>query len=92
MKTILRYYKNRYDTIVAFKPTGWTFEAAKKHARAWRTQRGAMIQYSVPYSEHSSFDELRAFVKFLKPQRAAARRERSGAEGEADGAAPDCSG
>ena len=69
MKTILRYYKNRYDTIVAFKPTGWTFEAAKKHARATkRTQRGAMIQYSVPYSEHSSFDELRAFVKFLKPR------------------------
>ena len=69
MKTILRYYKNRYDTVVAFKPTGWTFESARKHARATkRTQRGSMIQYSVPYSEHSSFEELREFVKFLKPR------------------------
>ena len=30
MKTILRYYKNRYDTVVAFKPTGWTFESGEE--------------------------------------------------------------
>ena len=57
MKTILRYYRTRYDTVVAFKPTGWTFESSRKHARATkRQQRGSLIQYSVPYSEHSSFE------------------------------------
>ena len=69
MKTIARYYRNRYDTGVAFKPTGWTFTQARKHARATKRQkRGALIQYAVPYSEHSSFAELRAFVAFLKPR------------------------
>jgi len=69
MKTILRYYKNRYDTVIAFKPTGWTFEKAAKTARATkRTQRGSLIQYALPYSEHSSFTELRAFMRWLKPR------------------------
>ena len=69
MKTIARYYRNRYDAVVAFKPTGWTFSSARKHARATKRQkRGALIQYAVPYSEHSSFAELREFVRFLKPR------------------------
>ena len=69
MKTIARYYKNRYDTVVAFKPTGWTFTQARKHtAQTKRQKRGALIQYAVPYSEHSSFKELREFVRFLKPR------------------------
>ena len=68
MKTILRYYAKRFDTVVAFKPTGWTFEQSRKHARATkRSARGALIQYAVPYSEHSSFAELREMVRFLKP-------------------------
>ena len=69
MKAILRYYRARYDTVVAFKPTGWTFESSRKHARATkRQQRGSLIQYSVPYSEHSSFEELRELVAFLSPR------------------------
>ena len=44
MKTILKYYRTRYDTVVAFKPTGWTFEQAKKHSRATkRQQRGRAL-------------------------------------------------
>jgi hypothetical protein len=31
-------------------------------------QRGALIQYAVPYSEHSSFEELRELVGFLRPR------------------------
>ena len=69
MKTIARYYRNRYDTVVAFKPTGWTFTQARKHvSQTKRQKRGALIQYAVPYSEHSSFKELREFVRFLKPR------------------------
>jgi DNA cross-link repair 1A protein len=69
MKTIARYYRNRYDTVVAFKPTGWTFTQARKQlSQTKRQKRGALIQYAVPYSEHSSFKELREFVRFLKPR------------------------
>ena len=32
------------------------------------SQRGSLIQYSVPYSEHSSFEELRELVGFLAPR------------------------
>jgi len=39
MKTILRYYKARYDTLVAFKPTGWTFEQSRKNTRATKRQQ-----------------------------------------------------
>lgn len=70
MAAILKYYKSRYDSVVAFKPTGWTFSAEKKATRATsRRARGALIQYAVPYSEHSSCDELREFVKFIQPSR-----------------------
>lgn len=68
MGLIKKYYKNRYDTIIGFKPTGWTFVQTKKNARGTkRSKKGSLIQYQVPYSEHSSFSELREFVKFLKP-------------------------
>lgn len=66
MAAILKYYKSRYDSVVAFKPTGWAFSADKKTTRATsRRARGALIQYAVPYSEHSSCAELREFVKFI---------------------------
>lgn len=55
--------------VVGIVPTGWTF-AAKANgggaAFASREKDGHVI-HLVPYSEHSSFDELRAFVAALKP-------------------------
>lgn len=36
-------------------------------SRGRRLQRGSLILYSVPYSEHSSFRELREFVSWLQP-------------------------
>lgn len=38
-----------------------------KASRGRRTQKGSLILYSVPYSEHSSFAELREFVGWLRP-------------------------
>ncbi|KDD73889.1 hypothetical protein H632_c1756p1, partial [Helicosporidium sp. ATCC 50920] len=35
--------------------------------RASNSADGSLISYSVPYSEHSSFSELRAFVQWLDP-------------------------
>ena len=69
MASILKYYKSRFDTVIAFRPTGWTFSAQKKTARATsRRQRGRLIQYGLPYSEHSSLNELREFVRFMNPK------------------------
>lgn len=38
-------------------------------ARGRRRQKGTLIVYQVPYSEHSSFSELQQFVRFMQPQR-----------------------
>jgi DNA ligase 1 len=51
--------------IVGFIPTGWMYEMAKKAVR----EKGACSIHLVPYSEHSSYAELREYVRFLKPQK-----------------------
>lgn len=38
-------------------------------ARGRRRQKGTLIVYQVPYSEHSSFSELQQFVQFMQPSR-----------------------
>eukprot|EP00741_Cyanophora_paradoxa_P018936 tig00021105_g18281.t1 len=59
--------KHRFDSIVAFRPTGWSFS---NNQTVSRQQAGPGVEiYGVPYSEHSSFDELREFVSFLLPGR-----------------------
>ncbi|KAL6533846.1 hypothetical protein OROHE_013679 [Orobanche hederae] len=59
-------YMGRYSLIVAFSPTGWSFGKGKKSTgRRW--QKGTIIRYEVPYSEHSSFIELKEFVKYISP-------------------------
>ncbi|XXG40719.1 hypothetical protein AAC387_Pa01g1367 [Persea americana] len=69
MKHIVDQYSGRYDLIVAFSPTGWTFGKGKKKTPGRRWQQGTIIRYEVPYSEHSSFTELREFVQFLSPEK-----------------------
>eukprot|EP00958_Prasinococcus_capsulatus_P007856 scaffold734_cov352-Prasinococcus_capsulatus_cf.AAC.6 len=32
-----------------------------------RLNRGTLVKYEVPYSEHSSFAELKQFVSWLQP-------------------------
>ncbi|KDO63180.1 hypothetical protein CISIN_1g0010451mg, partial [Citrus sinensis] len=56
-----------YDKVVGFVPTGWTYEV-KRNKFAVRSKDAFEI-HLVPYSEHSNYDELREYVKFLKPKR-----------------------
>lgn len=54
---------------IAFKPTGWTFRGdPTKPRRVNRSADQAML-YEVAYSEHSSYEELVAFVKWSKAAR-----------------------
>ena len=72
MGELLSHYKGRFDTVIGFVPTGWTARPGQRAPRAGggcctRRTKGALVLYNVPYSEHSSFDELRAFLRWLRP-------------------------
>jgi DNA cross-link repair 1A protein len=59
-----------YTKVVAFIPTGWAGASNwnQKHATTQLTRRNLEIEIRlVAYSEHSSFQELQAFVKFTCP-------------------------
>lgn len=56
-----------YSKVVGFVPTGWTYEV-KRHKFSVRSKDSCEI-HLVPYSEHSNYDELREYVKFLRPKR-----------------------
>ncbi|PPD95423.1 hypothetical protein GOBAR_DD07559 [Gossypium barbadense] len=68
LKHISNHYARRFNLVVAFSPTGWTFVKGKKKSPGRRWQQGTIIRYEVPYSEHSSFTELREFVKLVSPE------------------------
>eukprot|EP00887_Chlorella_sp_A99_P008123 scaffold12.g8123.t1 len=84
MAKTLKFYRGRFNSVVGFQPTGWTHEkaAGSTRARGRRRQKGTLITYQarrtcalegwecerVPYSEHSSFTELREFVQWLQPR------------------------
>lgn len=65
MKEIMK--TKGYNKVVGFVPTGWTYEV-KHNKFAVRTKDSFEI-HLVPYSEHSNYEELREYVKFLKPKR-----------------------
>lgn len=74
MKSILRYYRGRYNAIVAFRPTGWSAGKGARQTktarrRSNRQQKDTMVIYEVPYSEHSSFTEMKEFVDWLNPDK-----------------------
>lgn len=59
--------ESRFKRVVLFRPTGWTLKKdAAAQYKPWI--EGNKRQYAVPYSEHSSFDELVAFVRAMKPR------------------------
>lgn len=71
LRNYLREFQPRHTAALGFRPTGWTYSAkVGGDLRLLKPQRaagGLVTVYGVPYSEHSSFDELREFVQFLQP-------------------------
>ncbi|XP_068641660.1 DNA ligase 6 isoform X2 [Aristolochia californica] len=55
-----------YSKAVGFVPSGWTYDA-KKDGFAVKT-KGLLEIHLVPYSEHSSYLELKDYVRFLRPK------------------------
>ncbi|XP_034563211.1 DNA cross-link repair 1A protein [Notolabrus celidotus] len=68
LQDYLSRFSSQYDQLVAFKPTGWTFSQQVDSVGDIQPQiSGNVSIYGVPYSEHSSFLELKRFVQWLQP-------------------------
>lgn len=70
-KKLLDYlarFSGQYDQLVAFKPTGWTFNQQVESVEDIQPEISGNISiYGIPYSEHSSFLEMKRFVQWLRP-------------------------
>ncbi|KAL6843449.1 hypothetical protein ACP4OV_026771 [Aristida adscensionis] len=71
LKKYLGTLNHKFQAVLAFRPTGWTFsEATGKQLDLIKPSSSERVTiYGVPYSEHSSFFELQDFVTFLRPEK-----------------------
>eukprot|EP00392_Amoebophrya_sp_AT5.2_P017674 g18076.t1 len=61
--------QKKFDRVLAFRPTGWTWSNSERAVVKEFTNRDDTIRIAhVAYSEHSSFLELQAFVRALEPR------------------------
>ncbi|XP_028647274.2 DNA cross-link repair 1A protein [Erpetoichthys calabaricus] len=68
--THLNKFLGKYDKILAFKPTGWTYSGVSNSVADIRPDvKGNITIYGIPYSEHSSYLEMKRFVQWLGPKR-----------------------
>ncbi|KAM6963537.1 DNA cross-link repair 1A protein [Tautogolabrus adspersus] len=68
LRDYLARFSSLYDQLVAFKPTGWTFSQQVDLVEDIQPEiRGNISIYGIPYSEHSSFLEMKRFVQWLQP-------------------------
>lgn len=57
-----------YSRVLAFKPTGWTHSSSTTDLSSIQPQASAAVSiYGIPYSEHSSYEELRGCVQGWRP-------------------------
>lgn len=68
LRDYLARFSRQYDQLVAFKPTGWTFSQQVESVEDIKPEISGNISiYGIPYSEHSSFLEMKRFVQWLRP-------------------------
>ncbi|XP_073840441.1 DNA cross-link repair protein snm1 [Musca autumnalis] len=54
-------YEEQYDILLAIRPSGWEKDSRPQY-------RGKINIVGIEYSEHSSYEEMKRFVRFLKPK------------------------
>lgn len=64
-----KFLKKHYTHLLAFVPTGWTFRGTFDPASLPRPTNGMIGICKVPYSEHSSYEELEKFCNGLQINR-----------------------
>ena len=67
----LEDFSSQYNHILSIIPTGWTHQKGSTSESSLqnmkiKTFKDNTSRLEIPYSEHSSFSELKRFVKFLK--------------------------
>ncbi|CAF1942530.1 unnamed protein product [Rotaria magnacalcarata] len=64
-------YALKYNKIIGIKPTGWTTPRSTSGSKHYsiESKSSNITIYGFPYSEHSSFDELKNFIQYIKPKR-----------------------
>ncbi|KAA8495045.1 DNA cross-link repair 1A protein [Porphyridium purpureum] len=77
---------SRFKYAVGFRPTGWTWRTKDSvkggQLTLHRMQSKNCVLYEAPYSEHSSFDELVEFCRWLRPLRIIPTVGREGSAGQ----------
>ncbi|XP_074641638.1 DNA cross-link repair 1A protein-like isoform X2 [Tubulanus polymorphus] len=69
LQSHLSKYSSEYDCLVAFEPTGWTHRKSTTPGFKPKLSRENVKVYGIPYSEHSSYSEMKRFVQFIKPDK-----------------------
>lgn len=66
----MQQHRARYRRVLAFRPTGWSFKSGSESQAPTPSHNKSrtVAVYAVPYSEHSSFAELRQCVQDWRPQ------------------------
>jgi len=66
--SLLNKNSHKYKKILAIKPTGWAFDKCNGDLSLLKAPGPEAVSlFEIPYSEHSSFDELKNFVRSLRP-------------------------